>query len=128
MPVTQDAQAIMLLTVHFPKSGSGSVKPLTTTEWAHLNKWLRDNNTDFRPSDLMTGDPSELMEGWSDKRITMERVDTLLKRGLALALNMEKWERSGLWVMTRSGRGLPTANQRETGAREIPTYPVWMWK
>ena len=54
MSLTPDAQAIMLLTVHFPKSRSDSAKPLTTTEWARLNKWLLDKDSDFKPSDLMT--------------------------------------------------------------------------
>ena len=60
MPLTPDAQAIMLLTVHFTKSGSDSAKPLTTTEWARLNKWLIDKDSDFSPSDLTTGNPSRL--------------------------------------------------------------------
>ena len=107
MSVTPDAQTIMLLTVHFPKSGSDSAKPLTTTEWTNLNQWLLKNNADFKPSDLMAGSLSEWMAGWSDKRVPLERVDTLLNRGAALALNMDKWESSGLWVMTRSDDDYP---------------------
>ncbi len=107
MSLTPDAQAIMLLTVHFPKSGSDSAKPLTTAEWTNLNQWLLKNNADFKPSDLMTGRLSDWMGGWTDRKVTLERVDTLLNRGAALALNMDKWERSGLWVMTRSDSDYP---------------------
>ncbi len=107
MSVTADAQAIMLLTVHFPKSGSDSAKPLTITEWTNLNQWLLRNNGDFKPSDLMTGRLSDWMAEWSDEKVTLERVDTLLNRGAALALSMDKWERSGLWVMTRSDDDYP---------------------
>lgn len=120
MSVTPDAQTIMLLTVHFPKSGSDSAKPLTTTEWARLNKWLLDKDADFRPSDLMTGRLSESLEGWSNKRITRERVDALLNRGMTLALSVDKWERSGLWVMTRSDDDYPLRIKDRLGPSKSP--------
>ncbi len=120
MSLTPDAQAIMLLTVHFPKSRSDSAKPLTTTEWARLNKWLLDKDADFKPSDLIAGSPSEWLEGWSHKRIHCQRVDALLNRGMALALNMEKWERSGLWVMTRSDDDYPRRIKDRLGPGKSP--------
>ncbi len=120
MSVTPDAQAIMLLTVHFPKSGSDSAKPLTTTEWARLNKWLRDKDADFKPSDLLTGNPSQQMEGWSQKRVTCERIEALLNRGMTLALSVEKWERSGLWIMTRSDEDYPQRIKDRLGPGKSP--------
>ncbi len=120
MSVTPDAQAIMLLTVHFSKSGSDSAKPLTTTEWARLNKWLRDKDADFKPSDLLTGNPSQWLEGWSHNRITCERIEALLNRGMALALSVEKWERSGLWVMTRSDPDYPQRMKDRLGRSKSP--------
>lgn len=120
MSLTQDAQAIMLLTVHFPKSGSDSAKPLTTTEWARLNKWLRDKDADFKPSNLLTDNPSQWLEGWSNKRITCERVDALLNRSMTLALSVEKWERSGLWVMTRSDEDYPQRIKDRLGPGKSP--------
>ena len=120
MSVTPDAQAIMLLTVHFSKSGSDSAKPLTTTEWARLNKWMLDKDSDFKPSDLMTGSLSEWLEGWSNKRVTLERVNALLNRGMALALSVEKWERSGLWIMTRSDDDYPQRMKDRLGPSKSP--------
>ena len=120
MSLTPDAQTIMLLTVHFSKSGSDSAKPLTTTEWARLNKWLLDKDPDFKPSDLMTGRLSEWLEGWSNKRITRERVDALLNRGMSLAMSVEKWERSGLWVMTRSDEDYPQRIKDRLGPSKSP--------
>ena len=120
MSVTLDAQAVMLLTVHFPKSGSDSAKPLTTTEWARLNKWLRDKDADFKPSDLLTGNPSQWLEGWSNKRVTCERIEALLNRGMTLALSVEKWERSGLWVMTRSDEDYPQRIKDRLGPGKSP--------
>lgn len=51
--------------------------------------------------------PAELLRGWSDKTITLERIEGLMGRGSALALAMEKWLRAGLWVMTRSDPDYP---------------------
>ncbi len=120
MSLTPDAQAIMLLTVHFSKSGSDSAKPLTTTEWARLNKWLLNRYPDFKPSDLMTGKMSEWLEGWYHKRITCERIEALLNRGMVLALSVEKWERSGLWVMTRSDDDYPQRIKDRLGPGKSP--------
>ena len=120
MSLTPDAQAIMLLTVHFSKSGSDSAKPLTTTEWARLNKWLLDKDADFKPSDLITGKMSEWLEGWSHKRITCERIEALLNRGMTLALSVEKWERSGLWIMTRSDNDYPQRIKDRLGPGKSP--------
>ncbi len=120
MSVTPDAQAIMLLTVHFPKSGSDSAKPLTTTEWARLNKWLLDKNCDFKPSDLITSSPSQWLEGWSHRGMPCERIEALLNRGMSLALSVEKWERSGLWVMTRSDEDYPQRIKDRLGPSKSP--------
>ncbi|MGR5218574.1 DNA-processing protein DprA, partial [Vibrio harveyi] len=37
-------------------------------------------------------------------KITQERVEALLKRGHSMALALEKWSRSGLWVITRADK------------------------
>lgn len=120
MSLTPDAQAIMLLTVRFPKSGSDSAKPLTTTEWARLNKWMLDKDADFKPSNLMTDKLSEWLEGWSHSRMTCERIEALLNRGMTLALSVEKWERSGLWVMTRSDDDYPQRIKDRLGPGKSP--------
>ena len=39
--------------------------------------------------------------------MTMARLDSLLGRGMALALALEKWERVGLWVVARSDQDYP---------------------
>ena len=55
----------------------------------------------------MVGDPQALLQGWHDTRISAERIIELLKRGHSLALAMEKWQRAGLWVVTRSDAEYP---------------------
>ncbi|MFG1487666.1 DNA-processing protein DprA [Oceanospirillum sp. HFRX-1_2] len=51
--------------------------------------------------------PKELLQGWHDKTISAERILELLNRGHSLALAMEKWQRAGLWVVTRSDPEYP---------------------
>lgn len=105
MLVSPHTQAVLLLTAHFSKAQKGAVKPLTPKEWGRFALWLHERS--LTPEQLMTGRLDELLNGWSDKTITLDRVEGLLNRGSALALAMEKWLRAGLWVMTRSDPDYP---------------------
>lgn len=106
MTVSPNTQAILLLTVRFAKGAdSSSVKPLAPKEWGRFAAWL--NQQSLTPEHLLQGSMNNVLQGWQDKTITAERVHALLDRGPALALSMEKWLRSGLWVMTRSDPDYP---------------------
>lgn len=105
MSVSPDTQAILLLNAHFSKAKSESAKPLTPTEWGRFAVWLREKS--LTPEQLMTGRLSEHLKSWSDKKITLDRIERLMDRGSALALAMEKWQRTGLWVLTRSDPDYP---------------------
>ena len=113
MSVSHNTQAILLLTSHFSKVKNEAVKPLTMKEWGRFTWWLRKRS--LTPEDLMTGRLDELLNGWSDKTITMERIEGLMHRGSALALALEKWFRAGLWVMTRSDPDYPTRFKQRLG-------------
>lgn len=106
MSVSPNTQAVLLLTAHFSRAREEAVKPLTPKEWGRFALWLKEKS--LFPEQLMTGRLGELLNGWSDKAITPERVEGLMDRGSALALAMEKWLRAGLWVMTRSDPDYPT--------------------
>lgn len=99
------AQATLLLTSYFSKASSESAKPLTNKEWGRFALWLKDKST--TPADLLVTDPKTLLQGWHDARISAERIIELLNRGHSLALAMEKWQRAGLWVVTRSDPEYP---------------------
>lgn len=99
------AQATLLLTSYFSKASSESVKPLTNAEWGRFALWLKEKST--TPADLLVSDPKALLQGWYDARISAERIIELLNRGHSLALAMEKWQRAGLWVVTRSDPEYP---------------------
>lgn len=99
------AQATLLLTSYFSKASSESAKPLTNAEWGRFALWLKEKST--TPADLLVADPKALLQGWHDARISAERIIELLNRGHSLALAMEKWQRAGLWVVTRSDPEYP---------------------
>lgn len=99
------AQATLLLTSYFSKASNETAKPLTNSEWERFALWLRDKS--MAPADLLGADPKSLLQGWHDARISVERIIELLNRGHSLALAMEKWQRAGLWVVTRSDLEYP---------------------
>jgi predicted Rossmann fold nucleotide-binding protein DprA/Smf involved in DNA uptake len=113
MTVSPNTQAVLLLTAHFSKSSGDSAKPLTPKEWGRFAVWLKDHA--LTPEQLMTSHPKDLLEGWSDRQITLDRLDGLLNRGSALAIAMEKWLRAGLWVMTRSDTDYPSRLKKRLG-------------
>ena len=93
-------QAILLLTARFSHAQNEQVNPLTIGEWKRFADWLR--NRGLKPWDLKIGKIREQLSEWSDKSVTLERIERLLQRGTALALAMQKWTSAGLWVLTRS--------------------------
>ena len=113
MMLTPQAQAVLLLNVSLGKSDSGGGRPLSKREWAHFRAWLNDNG--LEPSVLLKGDLDMLLEGWEDRTVTRERLRALLNRGAALGLSLERWERAGLWVLTRSDADYPERLKRRLG-------------
>jgi len=120
MNLTPTTQATLLLTAHFNKSTDKSIRPLTNGEWAKFALWLMD--VELKPESLLTGDPSALLKGtgWDDKKITLERIETLLNRGSAMALAVEKWSRAGLWILTRSDANYPLRLKKHLKANSPP--------
>lgn len=105
MNLSHTAQATLLLTSFFSKAGSEQARPLTNKEWGRFALWLRDHNS--TPADLLKTDPQALLQSWHDAKITHDRIVSLLNRGHSLALAVEKWQRAGLWVVTRSDKEYP---------------------
>ena len=64
---------------------------------------------DLQPAYLLEANLSELLTDWQgvDNAIPLARLDQLLGRGGALGLALEKWQRAGLWVITRSDPDYP---------------------
>lgn len=105
MNLSPMAQATLLLTCYFSKASADDLKPLTNTEWGRFALWLKEKS--LSPADLLVPDPAALLSGWHDSRVSVARIVQLLNRGHSLALAIEKWQRAGLWVVTRSDYDYP---------------------
>lgn len=110
MHLTPQAQAVMLLTVSFGKSDPTKAKPLSNNEWARFAIWLKDHG--LEPASLLKGDLQTLLTGWIDRSISVARLEQLMGRGTALGLSLEKWQRAGLWILTRSDPEYPERLKR----------------
>ena len=100
MPLTPHCQAVLLLNLSFGRAIDQVERPLSTVEWARFAKWLRDHEID--PAQLLSEDLSALLSHWNHPKISLSRLERLLGRGMALGIAVERWERAGLWVLTRS--------------------------
>ena len=119
MNLSSHAQAVLLLTICLGESGPDRVRPLSRGEWGRFAIWLRDNDMD--PSGLLRGDTHRLLAGLVDGTVSAHRVQSLLNRGVAFGLCLEKWERAGLWVVTRSDPDYPVRLKRRLG-HECPAF------
>lgn len=118
MALSLPAQAVVLLTAYLAKPGKGEARPLSPTEWGRFALWLKDRG--LQPEALVSDEPAKLLAGWLDKTVTVHRVESLLGRGAALGLALEKWERAGLWVMTRSDPDYPERLKRRLRSQSPP--------
>lgn len=116
--LTQQAEAVVLLTAVLGKRSADSPKPLSISEWADLAKMLQSRQ--MRPADLLEGHGEPLICDWQHRSITVDRVRRLLDRGTALALCLEKWERSGLWLLVRSDADYPRQLKRHLEWKSPP--------
>ena len=110
MNLDAQAQAVMLLTVRFGKHDKTSARPLTAREWARFAVWLKDHDLD--PSALLQGELRNQLSDWTDRSISLSRLEKLLERGGAFGLALEKWQRAGLWILTRSAPEYPQRLKR----------------
>lgn len=118
MDLRPDDHVTLLLTAHLP--GGGAVQPLSPGEWSRLSAWLSAQG--LKASDLLVGDPKHTLSTFQDKAITVERVLPLLERGFQVGLVLEKWQRAGLWVITRSSADYPKLLQDRLGDQAPPIF------
>jgi len=107
-------QAILLLTVRFGASKPNEVDPLSLVEYGRLAAWLHKNN--HEPRDLLRH-PEEVLADWPDPKgkISKERIQRLLNRGMAMGVALEKWQGAGLWTLTRADSEYPKRLARQLG-------------
>lgn len=113
-----NTQAILLLAGHFSASKSGDVKPLTVGEWSRFAGFLRASG--LAPQTLLEKASASLLQGFVDKTITVERIETLLRRGTAMAVALEKWDRANVWVISRADSAYPDRLKKRLGQASPP--------
>ena len=111
--LTPDTQAILLLCGELGQRGGNGSKPLGLRQYNALVSWLKTQG--LRPGDLLGAEARAKLSGLRAPDVNSERVIPLLDRGAALALVIEKWERSGLWVISRSDSCYPERLKRYLG-------------
>lgn len=100
--LTNDAKTILLLCGRFGKNDAA--KPFSLREYNRLTDWMLDKK--IRPADLLAAGESQLLETLP-REIDADRVKRLLGRGTAMALAIDKWTSSGVWVICRSDEDYP---------------------
>ena len=115
--LTPNAQATLLLTAHLGKS-PGDSRPLTPTKWGRFAAWLRER--ELWPEDLLTDKGRDQLSAWQDEKLPRARLEELLGRGTALAVAVEKWQRAGLRVITRSDPDYPMRLKERLGKASPP--------
>lgn len=116
--LSPDTEAILLLCGRFGSERGGNYAPLTQKEYESLARWLMERK--LRPSDLLSGSSSGLLSDIVHAKLDLVRVETLLARGTAMALTLEKWQRSGLWVLSRSDSAYPIRLKKKLGQSAPP--------
>jgi predicted Rossmann fold nucleotide-binding protein DprA/Smf involved in DNA uptake len=111
-------QAVLLLTAHLGKVSPGQPKPLGPVEYGRFAEWLKERGLD--PTQLLVEDPRNVLAQWVDACIPVERITYLLGRGTALGLALEKWDRAGLWVITRADADYPARLKQQLKTESPP--------
>ncbi len=116
--LTPDTQAVLLLCAELGQRGGNGLKPLGLRQYNALASWLKSQG--LRPGDLLNTDCRIRLEGFLSPEVESIRVTHLLDRGAALALIVERWERAGLWVISRSDACYPERLKRYLGQTAPP--------
>ena len=109
-----NSQAIILLTAYFNKND----KPLTITEYSNLATWLLKYN--MTPADLLATNNIDILKEYEGSKIVQDRILSLLDRGNAMALSLQKWQNFGIWVITRADEEYPIVLKRKLGQKSPP--------
>ncbi len=115
--VPPDTQAVLLLCGVFAREDGSNVKPLSLSEYNAVASWLARNGR--RPASLVRADAESLPDdepGFPDAK----RLRGLLGRGFQLAAALERWQRLGLWVISRGEDGYPERLRRHLRSSAPP--------
>lgn len=108
--LSADTEVVLLLCGRFGGERQEAFPPLPTRDYKELAKWLNDRG--LRPADLLTDTGREALSEVHQAKLERKRVEFLLGRGTAMALALERWNRGGLWVISRGDAEFPKRLRR----------------
>jgi predicted Rossmann fold nucleotide-binding protein DprA/Smf involved in DNA uptake len=79
-----------------------------------LAGWLNERN--LRPADLLDTEALD-WQAIAETEIEVARLRALLQRGTLVALSVEKWLRSGMWVLSRADEAYPSRLKKRFGSK-----------
>jgi len=103
--IAPDAQVLLLLCSHLGLTSDPQPAPLGLREWNQLARKLQAAN--LRPAALLEWRAAELQTQLSLTTAEAERIATLLERGGALAILLERLESLGIRPITRADADYP---------------------
>ena len=102
--ITENAKAILLLCGHFGAADDRQLHPLSIREYNEMAEWLMRKT--WEPAHLLDGNNLSALDE-ALVPVDPKRLKSLLARGAAMAIAVEKWLNKGLWVVCRSDPGYP---------------------
>lgn len=111
--MSDDTKAILLLCGVF---GDRNVKPLSPGEYNAMARWLVGEKK--RPLHLLTSEVAE--HAAQGAGIDRARLGALLDRGVALGFAVERWERSGIWIVSRGDAEYPVRYKKHLKEKAPP--------
>jgi predicted Rossmann fold nucleotide-binding protein DprA/Smf involved in DNA uptake len=106
MSLSPDSQVILLLCSHLGLPSGSEPGPLKLREWNELAAKIHASPFG-RPGGLLDASTGELQSSLELSVDEAERIRSLLDRGGALAIELERLESLGIWAMTRADDAYP---------------------
>lgn len=118
---SENTQAVLLLSTFFSKPKKDEARPLTAIEYGRFARWLHEFN--YTPSSLLH-QFDEIVSKWKDPKgkITADRLTEILGRKAAMGLALEKWQRVGIWVITRQDSEYPQLLKKQLRHVSPPVF------
>jgi predicted Rossmann fold nucleotide-binding protein DprA/Smf involved in DNA uptake len=95
----------LLLTTRFSKRGDDSAEPLTSGEYNRLAVAM--NSAGLRPGALLADVGAGFLDDTEVHGLAPRRLHDLLERSMALAMALDAWNSTGLWVVSRADEAYP---------------------
>ncbi len=93
-----------------------SQKPLSLGEYSSIVSWLKE--IEKTPSYLLQKE--NIIAAAKESGINKQRLELLLGRGVQLGFTAEKWEREGVWVISRSDADYPMRYKKQLKHKAPP--------